>query len=75
MIPATFSTKEIEGAFYPKSGVGKQIRAATISDGLSKTLAVFECSVVLTNSELTATHRTMSQAPLMAKLPSMPEQP
>jgi len=43
MIPATFPTKEIEGAFYPKAGVGKQIRAATISDGLSKTLAVFEC--------------------------------
>lgn len=44
LIPATFKipTEGITGAFYPTSGVGKPIRAATISDGLSKTLAIFE---------------------------------
>lgn len=43
-IPATFKipTDGITGPFYPSAGVGKPIRVATISDGLSKTLALFE---------------------------------
>jgi prepilin-type N-terminal cleavage/methylation domain-containing protein len=43
-IPTSFKIADIQGAFYPVSGVGKPIRAATISDGLSKTLALFEDS-------------------------------
>jgi prepilin-type N-terminal cleavage/methylation domain-containing protein len=44
VIPASFKIppEGITGAFYPQSGVGKPIRVATISDGLSKTLALFE---------------------------------
>jgi prepilin-type N-terminal cleavage/methylation domain-containing protein len=41
-LPTTFKKVDITGAFFPAGGVGKQIRVSTISDGLSKTLAVFE---------------------------------
>lgn len=41
-LPTTFKKVDITGAFYPHAGVGKPIRASTISDGLSKTFALFE---------------------------------
>jgi prepilin-type N-terminal cleavage/methylation domain-containing protein len=42
VLPGSYSTVAIEGAFYPTLKPGSLIRAATISDGLSKTLAMFE---------------------------------
>jgi len=41
-VPITFNTTDIRGAFFPAGGLGKLIRVSTISDGLSKTFALFE---------------------------------
>jgi prepilin-type N-terminal cleavage/methylation domain-containing protein len=41
-LPTSFKKQDITGAFYPGKNVGKPIRVSTISDGLSKTFALFE---------------------------------